>query len=47
MKTIAAVFAFALAGTVLTGCHTTAGTTVVLNHDNGQSLICEGNTRLR
>ena len=47
MKTIAAVFAFALAGTVLTGCHTMAGTTVVLNHDNGQSLICEGNTRLQ
>ena len=36
----------ALACALFTGCHTTAGTSVVLNHDNGGSVIYEGNTRL-
>ncbi len=35
-----------LAGAILSGCRTTAGTSVVLNHETGSSLICEGNTRL-
>lgn len=46
MKLIAIVFSVALAGGLFTGCRTTAGTSVVLNHDTGASLICEGNTRL-
>jgi len=45
MKTTSFVL-FALACAIFTGCHTTAGTSVVLNHDTGGSLICEGNTRL-
>ncbi len=45
MKTMSFVLC-ALACALFTGCHTTAGTSVVLNHDTGGSLICEGNTRL-
>lgn len=36
----------ALACALFTGCRTTAGTSVVLNHDTGGSVIYEGNTRL-
>ena len=40
--------ACAFAGAVLfAGCHTTAGTSVVLRHDDGSSLLVEGNTRLK
>ena len=46
MKLLAIVFSVTLAGTLFSGCHTTAGTSVVLNHDTGSSLVCEGNTRL-
>ena len=46
MKILATVFSVALAGALFTGCRTTAGTSVVVNHNNGGSLICEGNTRL-
>ena len=35
-----------LVGALFTGCHTTAGTSVVMNHDTGGSVIYEGNTRL-
>ena len=37
---------FALAGVLCTGCRTTAGTSVVMNHDTGGSVLYEGNTRL-
>ena len=40
------IVAFALACTVAAGCHTTAGTSVVMNHQTGGSVIYEGNTRL-
>ena len=46
MKTINMLLAFAIAGIVFAGCHTTAGTSVVMNHDTGGSVIYEGNTRL-
>ena len=46
MKILATALSVALAGAIFTGCRTTAGTSVVLNHNNGSSLICEGNTRL-
>ena len=46
MKLLAIVFSVTLAGALFSGCHTTAGTSVVLNHDTGSSLVCEGNTRL-
>ena len=45
MKT-AYVFVVALACAVVSGCRTTAGTTVVTDHDSGGSVIYEGNTRL-
>ena len=38
--------AFALACAVLSGCRTTAGKSVVMNHETGGSVIYEGNTRL-
>ena len=40
------LFAFALACAAAAGCRTTAGTTVVMNHDSGNSVVYEGNTRL-
>ena len=40
------IAAFALACTVAAGCRTTAGTSVVMNHQTGGSVIYEGNTRL-
>lgn len=46
MKLIAIAISVALAGGLFTGCRTTAGTSVVMNHDTGASLVCEGNTRL-
>lgn len=46
MKLLAIVFSVTLAGALFSGCRTTAGTSVVLNHDTGSSLVCEGNTRL-
>ena len=46
MKLLAIAFSFTLAGALFSGCRTTAGTSVVLNHDTGSSLVCEGNTRL-
>jgi len=46
MKSFALAFAIVLAGALLAGCHTTAGTSVVMNHDTGGSIIYEGNTRL-
>ncbi|MBR4653045.1 MAG: DUF1425 domain-containing protein [Kiritimatiellae bacterium] len=45
MKTIS-FMSLALSAALLAGCHTTAGTSVVLNHDNGGSVVYEGNTRL-
>ena len=40
--------ACAFAGAMLfAGCHTTAGTSVVLRHDDGSSILYEGNTRLK
>ena len=35
-----------LACAAVAGCHTTAGTSVVMNHSTGGSVIYEGNTRL-
>jgi len=46
MKTINMLLAVVLAGAVLAGCRTTAGTSVVMNHETGGSVIYEGNTRL-
>ena len=43
---LACIAAFALACTVAAGCRTTAGTSVVMNHQTGGSVIFEGNTRL-
>ena len=40
------IAAFALACTVAAGCRTTAGTSVVMNHQTGGSVVYEGNTRL-
>ncbi len=45
MKTIS-FMSLTLSAALLAGCHTTAGTSVVLNHDNGGSVVYEGNTRL-
>ena len=42
----ACIGAFALACAVASGCRTTAGTSVVMNHETGGSVIYEGNTRL-
>ena len=36
----------ALLGALCIGCRTTAGTSVVMNHSTGGSVIYEGNTRL-
>ena len=47
MKLPAILFSVTLAGVLFSGCRTTAGTTATLNHETGNSLICEGNTRLR
>lgn len=44
------LFAFAaclLALSQLVACHTTAGTSVVLDHNTGESVLFEGNTTLR
>lgn len=38
--------ALALALALAAGCSTTAGTSVVLNHETGSSALYEGNTRL-
>ena len=46
MKTLSVIFSVMLAGVLFSGCHTTAGTSVVMNHETGGSLVCEGNTRL-
>ena len=46
MKTLSVIFSVMLAGILFSGCHTTAGTSVVMNHDTGGSVIYEGNTRL-
>ena len=35
-----------IVGALCVGCKTTAGTTVVMNHNTGGSVIYEGNTRL-
>ena len=43
---LTSILAFAIVGALCTGCHTTAGTSVVMNHDTGGSVIYEGNTRL-
>ena len=43
---LACIIAFALACTVAAGCRSTAGTSVVMNHQTGGSVIYEGNTRL-
>ena len=43
---LACIAAFAVACTVAAGCRTTAGTSVVMNHQTGGSVIYEGNTRL-
>ncbi len=41
------VAACALLGAVCSGCATTAGTSVVMNHETGGSVVYEGNSRLR
>lgn len=46
MKLLALIFSVLLTGILFSGCHTTAGTSVVLNHQTGGSIIYEGNTRL-
>ena len=46
MKQLALIFSVLLAGILFSGCHTTAGTSVVMNHQTGGSIIYEGNTRL-
>ena len=46
MKLLAIVFSVTLPGALFPRYRTTAGTSVVLNHDTGSSLVCEGNTRL-
>ena len=46
MKTLSIIFSVMLAGVLFSGCHTTAGTSVVMNHETGGSVIYEGNTRL-
>ena len=43
---LACIATFARACTVAAGCRTTAGTSVVMNHQTGGSVIYEGNTRL-
>lgn len=43
---LACMIAFALACAIVSGCRTTAGTSVVMNHETGGSVIYEGNTRL-
>lgn len=43
---LAYLISCALAGAMLSGCRTTAGTSVVMNHDTGGSVLFEGNTRL-
>ena len=43
---LACIFACALTCTVVAGCRTTAGTSVVMNHSTGGSVVYEGNTRL-
>jgi uncharacterized protein YcfL len=40
------MIAFALACAIVSGCRTTAGASVVMNHETGGSVIYEGNTRL-
>ena len=46
MKLLSVIISIMLAGIVFSGCRTTAGTSVVMNHDTGGSVIYEGNTRL-
>ena len=46
MKLLSIVFSVMLAGILFTGCRTSAGTSVVMNHETGGSVIYEGNTRL-
>ena len=43
---LACIVAFAFVCTVVAGCRTTAGTSVVMNHSTGGSVVYEGNTRL-
>ena len=43
---LACIAAFAIVCTMAAGCRTTAGTSVVMNHQTGGSVIYEGNTRL-
>ena len=40
------MMSLAVAGSLCFGCRTTAGTSVVMNHSTGGSVIYEGNTRL-
>ena len=46
MKNTIIIAAAVAACTLASGCYTTAGTSVVLDHESGDSLIYEGNTRL-
>jgi len=43
---LSCIVALALASAMAAGCYTTAGTSVVMNHNTGGSVIYEGNTRL-
>ena len=43
---LACIASLALACAMAAGCRTTAGTSVVMNHSTGDSVIYEGNTRL-
>lgn len=46
MKLFSIIVSVMVAGSLFSGCRTTAGTSVVLNHETGGSVIYEGNTRL-
>ena len=46
MKLFSIIVSAMVAGLLFSGCRTTAGTSVVLNHETGGSVIYEGNTRL-
>ena len=46
MKLFSIIVSVMVAATLFSGCRTTAGTSVVMNHETGGSVIYEGNTRL-
>ena len=46
MKLFSIIVSVMVAGSLFSGCRTTAGTSVVMNHETGGSVIYEGNTRL-